>query len=224
MDGVLIDSHPAHRSAWRKFLTSIGKEVDDQQLEYILEGRRREEILRYFLGELSQESLVKYGQQKDRFFQETFSDVQLSRGVPELLDALQRAGVKIGIATSASSRRTWKTLDLLKVREKFATVVTGDDVPSGKPDPSVYRLAAQRMKVSTERLLALEDAPSGIRAAKAAGMRCIGLSGNGHAEALSRAGADCVLESFCELSVQKLVLLWHEMSDRATRQAPYPFA
>ena len=109
MDGVLIDSHSAHGLAWRRFLATIGKNVDDQHLEYILEGRRRDEILRYFLGDLSQERLAEYGRQKDFFFQESFQDVRLSRGVGQFLDALMNAGIKIGMATSANSRRTRST-------------------------------------------------------------------------------------------------------------------
>ena len=213
MDGVLIDSHPAHGLAWRRFLATIGRNVDDQHLEYILEGRRRDEILRHFLGDLSQERLAEYGRQKDLFFQESFQDVQLSRGVGQFLDALMNAGLKIGMATSASSRRTRNTLDLLDLRRKFFTVVTGDDVPHGKPDPAVYRLASQRMNVSPENLLALEDAPCGVQAAKNAGIRCIGVSSNGHAESLSKAGADRVIRDFCGLSVESLLHLWHNITE-----------
>jgi len=78
MDGGLIDSHPVHRKAWRKFLATVGKNIDDHQLQYILEGRRRENILRYFLGELPDATLVQYGRQKGQFFQANFKDVPLA--------------------------------------------------------------------------------------------------------------------------------------------------
>src|SRR5258707_8627362 len=113
MDGVLIDSHPVHRIAWRRFLASVGKNVPDEDLNFILEGRRREEILRYFLGDLSEGTVAEYGQRKEDFFQENFKDVKLIPGVEIFLVALQTAGVKTGIATSASSYRTLRTLQLL---------------------------------------------------------------------------------------------------------------
>ena len=145
MDGVLIDSHPVHRIAWRKFLSTVGKSVGDEGLSFILAGRRREEILRHFLGDLSESKIAEYGHQKDLFFEENFQEVRLIPGVSKFLEALETAGLEAGIATSASSARTWGTLRRLELDQRFTAVVTGDDVDAGKPDPAVYQLAAQRM-------------------------------------------------------------------------------
>jgi HAD superfamily hydrolase (TIGR01509 family) len=208
MDGVLIDSHPIHRHAWREFLASRGRVVDDQELEYILEGRRREEILRHFLGDLPESILAEYGREKDRLFQENFHNVQLTPGVASFLTALQGTTIKIGVATSASFYRTWKTLEVLGLTTTFTTVVTGDDVSSGKPDPKAYRIASQRMHLTPGKLLVLEDAPCGIPAAKSAGMRCIGVSSNGRMKVLKEAGADHVISDFRGLSLEQVFSLW----------------
>jgi beta-phosphoglucomutase len=205
MDGVLIDSHPAHREAWRKFLGTLGKVVSDEELGFILEGRRRDEILRYFLGELSESKIIEYGHQKDSFFRESFGEVKLMPGVSQFLETLARLGLKAAIATSATARRTQGTLEHLSLQKHFAVIVTGDDVSAGKPDPGVYKLAAQQMNVSPERLLALEDAPCGILAARAAGMRCVGVSTNGRADVLLRSGAEFVIPDFGSASVEKLL-------------------
>ena len=85
MDGVLIDSHPVHRVAWSKFLATVGKSVSDEGLSFILAGRRREEILRHFLGDLPESKIAEYGHQKDLFFEENFQDVKLIPGVREVL-------------------------------------------------------------------------------------------------------------------------------------------
>jgi len=219
MDGVLIDSHPVHRNAWRRFLASVGKDVEDEQLDYILEGRRREEILRYFLGDLPHETLVEYGQQKGHFFQEKLEEVRLIPGVRAFLHVLQVAGIKAGIATSASSYRTWKTLEVLDLN-KFEFVITGDDVPNGKPDPAVYMRSCQAMNLPAEKLLVLEDAPCGIQAAKAAGIRCVGISSNGRAVALSNAGADYVISDFRDLSIERLSALWHTITSSGVASTP----
>src|ERR1022692_3180021 len=50
LDGVIVDSHPLHKRAWRSFLAYVGKEVTESELEFILEGRPRREILIYFFG------------------------------------------------------------------------------------------------------------------------------------------------------------------------------
>jgi HAD superfamily hydrolase (TIGR01509 family) len=207
MDGVLIDSHPVHRVAWSKFLATVGKSITDEGLSFILGGRRREEILRHFFGDLPESKIAEYGHQKDLFFEENFHDVKLIPGVREFLESLEITGVKSAIATSASSARTWGTLHRLGLDQKFAVVVTGDDVDAGKPDPQVYNLAAQGMNLSPEKLLVLEDAPCGVQAAKAAGMRCIGVTTNGRAEMLRQCGAERVIPDFLGLSVEMLLPL-----------------
>jgi beta-phosphoglucomutase len=207
MDGVLIDSHPVHRVAWSKFLATVGKGVSDEGLSFILAGRRRKEILRHFLGDLPESKIAEYGHQKDLFFEENFHDVKLIPGVRKFLESLGIAGLKSAIATSASSARTWGTLRRLELDQKFTVVVTGDDVDAGKPDPEVYRLVAERMKLSPEKLLVLEDAPCGVQAAKSAGMRCVGVSTNGRAELLRQCGAELVIPDFLDSSIETLLQL-----------------
>jgi len=68
MDGVLIDSHPAHRAAWREFLRMMGRDASEAGLAFILEGRTRSEILRHFFGELGNEDLQEFGKRKDEIF------------------------------------------------------------------------------------------------------------------------------------------------------------
>jgi HAD superfamily hydrolase (TIGR01509 family) len=208
MDGVLIDSHPVHRQAWRRFLATVGKEVREEDLDFILEGRRREDILHYFLGDLPSTTMAEYGQRKDHFFHESFKDIKPTPGILAFIDSLESAGIVLGLATSASSYRTHKTLRMLGMESRFMAVVSGDDVAAGKPDPGVYTLASERMNLPPEDLLVLEDAPCGVRAAKSAGMRCIGISSNGRAEALRQAGADFVIPGFAELSLAKLAERW----------------
>jgi len=217
MDGVLIDSHSVHRHAWRKFLVTVGKTVNDHELDFILEGRRREEILRHFLGELPATTIAEYGRLKDKFFEENFGRIKLIHGVRRFLDVLGTLNLKTGIATSASSSRTFGTLHRLKLEKKFTTVVTGDDVLAGKPDPAVYRLASERMNILPQKLLALEDAPCGVEAAKAAGMRCVGVTHNGRADALREAGAECVIPDFVGLSADKL----HQLCNSTDAGTPH---
>jgi HAD superfamily hydrolase (TIGR01509 family) len=216
MDGVLIDSHPVHRKAWRKFLATVGKEVSNEELDFILEGRRREEILHHFLGDLPESTIAQYGERKEQFFQDNFQDVQLIPGIRPFLDKLVGAGLRTAIATSASSYRTRKTLERLDLESNFSAVVTGDEVPSGKPNPAVYQLASQRMDIAPEHLLVMEDAACGVQAARAAGMACIGVSRNGSAAALRAAGAYEVIPDFVDLSMDKLLELWL----RATADEP----
>lgn len=62
--GVIVAIHPLHKRAWRAFLADLGKEVSETDLDFILEGRCRREILVHFLGELSEQGIEQYGKER----------------------------------------------------------------------------------------------------------------------------------------------------------------
>jgi beta-phosphoglucomutase len=204
MDGVIIDSHPAHRLAWKAFLQSVGRETSDAELDFILEGCKRAEILKHFLGELPPEQIAEYGNRKDELLKKHNHSVQPIPGVVEFLGDLSEAGIRTGLATSASRKRALGTLGELGLAHYFHTIVTGDDVTAGKPDPALYRSAAERMHESPELLLAVEDAASGVKSARAAGMRCLGVASAQRAHLLQAAGADPIIPDFRAFSLIQL--------------------
>jgi beta-phosphoglucomutase len=204
LDGVIVDSHPAHKQAWRMFLASLGQSVSESDLEFIFEGHRRREILVHFLGELSESELAEYGSKKDEFFRKACSLPEPVAGSIEFVKQLEKAGLCIAVATSGSRQRAQWTLEQLKIADCFEVVVTGDDVVQSKPDPAIYRLAAQRLSISPGRLFAVEDSVCGVRSATLAGLRCLGIGRGPNVPSLIGAGADCVLPNLLDLSVQDL--------------------
>jgi HAD superfamily hydrolase (TIGR01509 family) len=196
MDGVLIDSHPAHLTAWREFLESQKVEFSDADLNFILEGRTRSEILRHFFGEMSESEIAEYGHRKDEIFRGIEADIQPFPGVLPFLRQLEQLDIRKAVATSASEIRTASTIERLGLGGYFDAVVTSADVVAGKPHPHVYQLACERMNVVPGSALAFDDAPSGVQSARSAGLRCIGVSNNGVTQALLDAGAERVIPSF----------------------------
>lgn len=196
MDGVLIDSHPAHRAAWREFLRVMGREVSETELAFILEGRTRSEILRHFFGDLEDDELQEYGKCKDEIFRGMERQVAPIRGVLAFIEDLRHREIVIAVATSASEIRTFSTIERLGLGGSFEAVITASDVLAGKPDPEVYRLACERLAIAPESALAFDDACAGIQAARSARMRSIGVSNNGHSHELLQAGAERVISDF----------------------------
>jgi len=174
MDGVIIDSHPSHRRAWKTFLQTAGRDVSDAELDFILDGRKREEILSYFLGELTPAQIAEHGAHKDEMLRLLAEDMQPLPGVVGFLDSLCRLGIRIGLATSAGTRRAHGTLKDLGLSHYFDAIVTGDEV--------------------------------GVKAARAAGMRCVGIASAERAAPLRTAGADPVVPDFQSLSLEQLEL------------------
>ena len=203
MDGVIVDSHPAHRFAWKEFLRTLGKDVSDSELDFVMDGRKREDILVHFLGPLSPVQLERYGKLKNDLFWQIASEVVPIPGAFEFIELVHRAGIAMAVATSASTSRTHSILARTELLKRFHTIVTGDDVRKGKPDPSIYQLACRRIGCPPNAAVAIEDAASGVRAAKRAGLKCIGIAGNGSRERLTAAGADCVLENFVDITLHR---------------------
>ena len=203
-DGVIVDSHLAHKRAWERFLASVGKKVSEEDLEFVLDGRKREEILRHFLGELNEDQLRTSGQQKEQFFRGEAANVRTIEGVQHLLDELRQAEIALGVASSGSRSRVDSLLKQLELRKHFRAIVTGDEVPQGKPDPALFLKAAQALQIDPCELLAVEDAVSGVRAARAAGMRCLGIAEGERAPLLFDAGANRVVPNFASLSLVDL--------------------
>jgi beta-phosphoglucomutase len=217
MDGVIVDSHPAHRYAWKEFLRGFGKVVSDRELDFVMDGRKRRDILSHFLGPLTDAQLQAYGKRKDELFWRATEEVEPVTGVLEFIECIRSAGLLLAVATSASASRTRSTLERLDLIASFTAIVTGDDVPDGKPHPDIYRLACRRINSPTTAVVAVEDAVSGVLAAKGAGLRCVGVSSCQSEEMLAAAGADCVLDNFLNLSLPKLESL---IGMRAVRSRP----
>ena len=203
-DGVIVDSHPVHKRAWRKFLKSVRRTASEEELQFILDGRKREDILRHFLGDLDPELMIRFGHRKEQFFRDEDGDVQTVDGLLSFLEDLEDAGVAIGVASSGSGSRVNFLLHQLDLKKHFQVIITGDEVKKGKPDPSVFLRAAQALHEDPGELLAFEDAVSGVKSAKAAGMKCVGIAQPDRACVLLDSGADHVVPDFCSLSYSKL--------------------
>src|ERR1700720_1924706 len=88
-DGVIVDSHPAHLRAWKKFLNSVGKTVSEEQLKFVLDGRRRDDILLHFMGELDANKIVEYGLRKEQYFRDEVDYVRPADGLMDFLEELE---------------------------------------------------------------------------------------------------------------------------------------
>ena len=97
-DGVIVDSHPVHMQAWKTLFRSMGKAVGDEELSFVMEGAKREEILRRFLGDLTPEQIERYGVEKERLYQARASDLKLVQGFAEFLQQTTAAGVQSAVA------------------------------------------------------------------------------------------------------------------------------
>jgi beta-phosphoglucomutase len=216
MDGVVVDSHPAHKRAWQMLLLSLQKPVSGAELEFVVEGHKRSEILRHFLGDLTEEEAARHGAAKEKFFEGTSTEIKTIHGFDKFFQQVEDAGLICGLASSAGRSRVERTLQHLNLKRRFHTVVAGDDVTNGKPDPAIFQLAASHMQLSNSEVIVCEDAVSGVHAARKAGMKCLALATPGRAKMLLEAGADHVVPDFSHVSLGQLQHLFLALDSQTT--------
>ena len=205
LDGVLIESSQQHLESWisvlPRFDLTMSRELHEQTF-----GMNNREILTIMLGEPPEaDFLRRVSWEKESAFREIIKGtVEPLAGAVELLEQLYSAKVWQAIASSAPEENIHVVVEELKIGGYFQALVSGQDLPA-KPNPAVYLEAARQIELGPEACVVVEDAIVGVRGAKKAGMRAVGVTTMHAAEALQ--DADLVVESLLDLSVNEIVHL-----------------
>lgn len=196
MDGVMVQTAPQHFAAWRQVLAEMGREFSKDEFRATF-GRRNQEILRHILGDgISEVQVEVLGRKKEERYRALVrGEVEAAPGFIPLLEALRDNEFKIAVGTSAPRQNVELILDVLSVRERLDVVVTAEDVDRGKPDPETFLLAAQRCNIEPKGCVVFEDSVAGIEAARAAGMRCVGVGRPDIAQ------ADLMVDSLAKVTI-----------------------
>jgi HAD superfamily hydrolase (TIGR01509 family) len=157
-------------------LAARGKRFTPEIMQAML-GRRSVEVghaLKALAG-LDEPVEILLAEVRERFDTEVDRAVHPTPGLFVLLDHLKRRGLPLAVATSSRRSYADRLLSRHGLRERFAFVLASEDVSRGKPDPEIYRLAADRFGIPPASLMVLEDSPAGLAAARDAGAIAIGV-------------------------------------------------
>ena len=212
MDGVMVQTAPQHFAAWKRALATVGYELTEDEFRATF-GMRNQEIIRHLLGEdVGETQVAELARLKEEHYRALVGEgIEPAPGLLPLLRQLKERGFRLAVGTSAPRENVELILDALGIGGHFDAVVAEEDVERGKPYPDAFLLAAERCGVDPERCVVIEDAPSGLAAARAAGMKCIGIAGTRKREELHR--ADLVVDSLMELDVTTIERLLEGGSD-----------
>ncbi|RPJ69098.1 MAG: HAD family hydrolase [Acidobacteria bacterium] len=178
LDGTIVDNMPVHVEAFAVFVERHRLPPLTLEDRRRLDGKRNRDIFPdLFSRPLSEEELRVYAEEKEQLYR-TFSAGRLSPvpGFERLLAALEQREVAVAVATSAPPENVVHTLRELRLTDRLPVVVRSDEVPRGKPWPDVFLAAARRLGIPAAECVAFEDAPAGVAAAAAAGMRTVALT------------------------------------------------
>jgi len=197
LDGVLVDTVPAHMAAWKRLFDEEGYHFDEQVYREKVDGRPREDGVRAVMEDAGDDRVLLAARRKEAYFLELIArgGLQVFEGSATFLAACHK--LDFHLATASSSRNVRHILEQAGLVDYFTAIVGGDDIERGKPDPGIFIMAAARMGLDATNCLVVEDAAIGVRAAKAGGFYCVGIDRTGDGARL--AGADIVARDLGEI-------------------------
>lgn len=203
-DGVIIDSHAAHKASWENLAKLLNKPIPEDHMERGF-GLKNEVILPEILGWATDPAeITLLGDRKEELYREEFarSGIVPLPGVEPFLEMLATARVPCAIGTSTQRENIRVALDAMGLERYFQAIACAEDVTRGKPAPDVFLKCAEGLGVDPADCVVFEDAPFGLEAAKASGMAAVGVLTSHPATTLI--SADRLVHRLDELTLEDL--------------------
>jgi len=188
MDGVLFDSEPLHIRAWQAGMGPLGFSVEPQwYLRWV--GIPDWELAKYLHNEhgLGASDAELLALKREHYLRITAADLRPFAGVEEGLQQLVARGTPVAVATSSNGEFCRHTLTCTGLLGYFPVRVAAEDVTAHKPAPDPFLRAAALLGTPPNACTVIEDSPTGIRAARAAGCRVLAVTSSYPAETLGEA-------------------------------------
>ncbi|MBX5448476.1 HAD family hydrolase [Thermogemmatispora sp.] len=213
-DGLILETELPEFLAWQQLYALYGQRFElEAWLPYIGIGptsnpfdplRELERRLGHVFSPEEREALR---QSRREYCRQLLEGQAVAEGVLDYLEAAERLGLLLGVASSSSRRWVVGHLERLGLRSRFQCICCGDDVHVTKPDPAVYLAVLRCLGVRPEEAIALEDSPNGVRAARRAGIFCVAVPSvlTRHATFSDDATPDLQLPSLSALPLEELL-------------------
>lgn len=199
MDGVIVDSMPYHYISWYEALLPYGLRATAFDA-YIREGENWHKTIRELFAregiKYSEKTAQKIFKERGKIFKKYFKR-RIFLGVKEFLDCLKGKGYRLALVTGTPRKEVKRILPKAIISD-FDAIVAGDEIKNGKPHPEPYLKAAKVLGIKPGRCIVVENAPNGIKAAKAAKMFCFAVTTSLPVEYLR--GADIIVDKLEQIT------------------------
>jgi beta-phosphoglucomutase family hydrolase len=172
MNGTIIDDMGYHIAAWLEILAELGHPITTEAFAKQLSGKTNEETLREVMGaDFPEEQIAAISKDKEIVYQQTYrAHLKPVAGFLPFLQAAQKTGLPVAVATSANQFNIDFTLAGLGLEGALTAVIGAGDIENSKPHPEIFLKAAAAMGIAPEDCLVFEDSFMGIEAARQANM------------------------------------------------------
>jgi HAD superfamily hydrolase (TIGR01509 family) len=200
MDGVIADSEPIHVKAEKELFLPYGVALEDEELQRFM-GFGIEPMLKKLIEKygVPVRADALYAVHRENLLRLMRQKLEPVPGALELIRLLHHGGVSLALATSSFREMADMVTRKFGIEKCFRTVMTVEDISRSKPDPEIFLKASAEMGFGPKECLVVEDSTNGVRAARAAGMTCIGLR-NPNSGRQNHDGADVVVDSLRQVT------------------------
>lgn len=204
-DGVVIDSAQLHEQSWHALAAELGRTISPGSFLRGFGMKSAQIIAEVHRWSQDPAEISRLTNRKETLYREIIARREIAPlpGVVEWLHRLHEARIPCAVASSTPRQNIEVVLDRLGLTSAFAAIVSAEDVERGKPNPEVFLKAASHLGVEKARGIVFEDAPVGIIAAHAAGMRVVAVSTSHAREQLT--AADVVVRQLDELTIEQML-------------------
>ncbi|MHA1413076.1 MAG: HAD family hydrolase [Promethearchaeota archaeon] len=207
MDGVLADTGEIHFESWVKMASEINVEFTKKFFNETF-GQQSPTITRKLVGDkFDEKKIMELANRKEKYYRDLVKDkLKPLPGVLDLLTELKKYNFKLAVGSSGPPENVDLLLKTLKIKDLFDVIITSADVNKSKPHPDVFLKVSEKLNISPDKCIVIEDAPVGIEAARRAGMRSIALTTTHDYKELI--DADLVVNDLSYISIDDIITLF----------------
>ena len=208
LDGTLVDSLPYHHESWRIFFKKNNIEENDfNEIYKNYKGGGTLELMTSVFGDIyTKDELEKMSDDKEVIFRDIYrSKIFPINGLRKFLDSLKKNNILLSIGSNAIRKNVLMTIKELGITNYFSSIICGDEVSKGKPDPEMYIKTLSNLKVNKNECIIFEDSIEGVTAAKNANIKAIGVTSSQSSETLKSVGAFKTIEDYTKISIDNIL-------------------
>ena len=202
MDGTIVDSLPYHYKAWKIFFRENKVENFSDKLKDYKGGGTLDLMTAVYGDKYSRKELKIMTDDKEIIFRQIYkNNVEPIKGFMKMFEFIKSKKILVGLASNAIRKNVKMILNELKIYEKFDSIICGDEVKRGKPNPEMFDETVSRFKLKKKECLIFEDSVEGVSAAVNSKVDVIGITSGTSGEVLRDRGCKLTMDDYLNFDI-----------------------
>ena len=205
MDGTMVDSLPYHHEAWKIFFNENKVENFSEKLKDYKGGGTLDLMKAVYGDRYSLKQLKRMSDEKEIIFRRIYKGkIKPIKGFMKFLNHVKSRNILVGLASNAIRKNVSLIIKELEIYDDFDSIICGDEVDNGKPNPEMFNKTIDRFKINKNECLIFEDSLEGIKAAKNSGINVIGITSSSSHKTLQDAGSTMNISNYVDFDLAKI--------------------